>query len=215
MKNAKLLILFILFSSCSLFERRQYFAEMEYSDDGISIPGRDFAVIPGDTGHSHRSYENTLKRTPASFEEKQRSIYEYSLDNELAKLEGSQPPQYYTHYLKNQERLTSVSQKIYFLRLPNIRERNAYLEAFGGGEEESSFSLYPRETGYREIASVPSRDELTLGMSMEEVQELFGSPKNRESAYGQGEGTERWTYSNGGSDSYIYFSKGQVQGWYD
>lgn len=219
-KLLKVLILLAISSSCSLFEHRRYFAEMEYSDEGIATPGQDFAVIPGDTGQAYRSYGDTLKRTPASVEEKAQSRLHYSLEDELARLEAAQPPRYYTHYLKYQDQLPSTSQKIYFLRLPNLRERNAYIEAFGGGLYDESFYDSPSYRDYgsmnRDIASEQTNPtELNLGMTRDEVEALFGAPSNKEVNGTIDSGNERWTYNIDGQTSYIFFSGGQVQGWYD
>lgn len=215
----KLLILLNLlaFTSCSLFENRRFFSEMEYSDEGIATPGQDFAVIPGDSGQSYRSYGDTLKRTPASAEERSESRLQYSLEEELVRLEAAQPPSYFTHYLKYQDQLPSTSQRIYFLRLSNIRERNAYIEAFGGGLYQNDDYDSPSYRDYgpnRPIASTQA-NELNLGMSRDDVESLLGTPSSKEVSGSINSGNERWTYNSSNGNSYIYFSNGQVQGWYD
>ena len=57
----------LLSTSCSVFmPDRSFIEEMNRETDPYLVAGKDFPVVSGDTGETHRSREEIKKRTPAS-----------------------------------------------------------------------------------------------------------------------------------------------------
>ncbi len=82
--------------------------------------------------------------------------------------------------------------------------------------EENSFDARARSPR----ANAPAPESITTGMSMEEVRQAWGSPRNVETAGDFREGNQRWTYYQGLSSRWsvsptrvVYFERGQVAGW--
>ena len=92
-------------------------------------PREDFKVVPGDEGHGYRTEEEVARRTPANATDRKQMMFEDSLEQELYELELKQSPRKLTHYKRNIKYLEGMSERIYFLRLPTMEERNGYLSS--------------------------------------------------------------------------------------
>ncbi|MCM2324184.1 MAG: hypothetical protein NDJ90_13070 [Oligoflexia bacterium] len=70
------------------------------------------------------------------------------------------------------------------------------------------------------VLSARENRQLILGMTMDDVREVWGLPQEVQAAGEAGAGYERWTYFEGLSSRWsvspfrvVYFEKGQVAGW--
>ena len=99
----------------------------------------------------------------------------------------------------------------------------AALQEYEGTEgtqstEGAAFRRTPRQE--RMIEEAISSDQLAVGMKMDEVQSVWGSPREIERAGDSHSGNQRWVYPGGVSSQwkmqpsrYVYFENGQVTGW--
>ncbi len=194
----------LLASGCGLLETRSYMDEMVYQADPFWVPGQDFDVTPGDTGRAYRSMDEIIERTPASDREGKIAEYNRSLEAELINLENRVPDGDYNHYLKYRDKLATTSEKIYFLKLSSMGEKNNYLRARGIEEDVYTNPEYRM--------AVYQRDVL-LGMRKEDVVSSWGTPDKRDIAGNPALENERWVYRKDGVTKYIIFENGKVQGW--
>ena len=210
MKNYKKLTLFTLMmtsASCSQFlTHRDYLSEMEHDDSSFFQPREDFQVVAGDEGRDWESKSDRMHRTPASESEVQEDLSRRSLNQELRHLEGKLSENSLEFYEKYKSRLSTTSEKIYFLKLP-YNERKDYLASRGFLKVESQ-SMQPREQAYSHRQS-----QVITGMSKSAVMSNFGEPTSVEVAGNPSFENERWLYSVNGATKYIYFESGRVQGW--
>ncbi len=195
----------MLAGSCAFVPNRSFVEEMEHESDGFFIPGQDFKIIAGDGGSAYRSTNEINKRTPASIFSKKRMQHAGILSSELTKLKIEQSPKELSHYKRYEGRLQSISNKIYFLKIPTIRARDQYL--YNLGVYNSPFHTSPEETH-----AIQNNDVL-LGMSKIAVSKAWGKPERVEVAGNPKYQNERWTYRRRGKRRYIFFSNGQVEGW--
>jgi len=132
----------LLFTSCSLMPERSYLSQMDESEDeGFMVPGQDFPVVAGDSGMRYRSRRDVLKRTPSSSLDKEKYYHETYLEDELEQLVEEQPEDLKDHFRNYEYKLSSTSEKIYFLKLETLYERNEYLESKGILTSNSSRSI--------------------------------------------------------------------------
>lgn len=204
-KNITFLSIFlVMFTSCGLFTYRSYESQMRLTDN-FWVPNRDFPVVAGDTGRAYRSRRDIWKRTPRG----KRSSYAYNLDlalkDQLIGLEDSLTEREYRYYLKYKDFLKSDSEKIYFLQLPNRREKINYIYSRGiltSDRQESS--LMNRAVGQK---------ELIQGMSKDDVIRSWGRPMRVDVAGNPTLQNERWAFMRRGQVHYVFFEEGRVQGW--
>ncbi|MFW5887635.1 MAG: hypothetical protein ACOCUH_02440 [Bacteriovoracia bacterium] len=230
--NLKLLLLVIIFliSSCSLMPHRSFEEVMQYEQEGMWVPGRDFPVTAGDTGKVYRTDEEINRRVPASEYQAKVNRYQSSLEKELSRLENSLNEEERVHYYRYASKLNSTSQRIYFLSLNNIEERNQYLQDIGlRSKRQYSIQRYPASqrslgsaNGHRNVAMnnrydqfnfVEQSDQIALGMRKDKVQRIWGSPERIEVAGNPAHENERWVYVRNGRPSMVYFERGKVEGW--
>jgi len=207
MKNYKKLTLFTLMmttASCSQFlTHRDYLSEMEHDDSSFFQPREDFPVVAGDDGKDWESKASRRERTPASESEIQEDMSRRSLNQELRHLEGKLSENSLDFYEKYKPRLSTTSERIYFLKLSHS-DRRDYLASRGFLKEESQ----PREQAYSHRQS-----QVITGMSKSAVMSSFGQPTRVEVAGNPSFENERWLYSVNDATKYIYFESGRVQGW--
>lgn len=172
---------------------------MSREDDSFLQPHRDFPVLMGDSGDWGYSEEVRRRRTPASVEESEEQQLQQALNWELADLESKQSPQARTHYHQYAHQFATISERIYFLKLPFF-ERYSYLESRG----------FISETPFSASAGTGG---INLGMSKNEVVSAFGRPQRVEIAGNPSYENERWLYAGHGNQQYIYFESGKVGGW--
>lgn len=200
----------ILFSSCSQLEMgRSYLTEMEYNDSPFYSPAEDFPIMAGDSGDMGRTLSDYGPATPLSKEEQYAKQSTIALEEELRHLEAQQNEQSHEFYEGHKHKLSTVSERIYFLKLP-ARERSDYLASRGllesqkaaPGVDRRPASLFGKSSSY-----------LDLGMNKDEVLNSWGKPTRVEVAGNPLYENERWLYSVHGTSKYIYFESGTVQGW--
>lgn len=202
-----ILILLLAFgvSSCAFMSERSYTDVMENTEDGMFIPNRDFPVVAGDSGEANLSRREILRRTPASRLEKEKIFENFALEEELAQLEDEQTGKMAEHYGRYRERLKNNSEKIYFLKLPTIRDREDYLVSKGIYEGKYT-NISPQ------IEDAISHHDLAQGMSKDAVLKSWGRPSSIEVAGNPRYENERWVYKRNRKVEYVYFEGGQVEG---
>lgn len=191
-------------AGCSLATNRSYLAEMEHEDESFFRPRQDFAVVPGDEGQDWRSDEETRQRTPASVTERYEVQQRSSLEKQLSRLENAQSEGAFAHYQDHRARLSSTSERIYFLQLQSRQEREEYLASRG---------LQSKNAGSEKLGFGIAEAELALEMSKEEVISSWGKPDRVDIAGKATYENERWSYTRDGAVKYVYFEGGRVGGW--
>lgn len=202
-----LLLILILPLGCThLSTGRTYLAEMEHDDSTFFRPSQDFPIVAGDSGRYWLTEEERRQRTPASEMEKEESLMSKTLRTELGELERMQPDEDLILYQEHEHKFVTVSEKIYFLKLP-FHEREEYLMNRGFIEvpHRSETQGFERQ----EIV----KNDVTLGMSKQDVLVSMGKPLKVEIAGNPRQENERWLYQYNGASKYIYFESGEVQGW--
>lgn len=195
---------------------------MDRESDGLWIPGQDFEVSAGDAGEIYRDRSEIMKRTPSTAYEAKQMREEVALRSELARHENRLSERQYKQYLQDRDYLDTVTEKIYYLRLP-ASERSGYMDTKRNSLAPSSKGL---SYAGRRPASIPSNydsynpvniwnidKEIHQGMSKQEVRSLMGGPDRVDIAGNPSYENERWIYRTGGKVNYVYFESGQVSGW--
>lgn len=204
-RSLMLLTLLLLSQSCA-YTGRSFLSEMSHDDSSFYQPN-DFPVVNGDTGEMGISEEERRLRTPKSFADVAESRHRRVLLDELRTLENEQSDRALKFYERHKHRFATTSEKIYFLKLPT-HERKEYLEARGFLIENKRSVASIREEMTRE------RDQdITLGMSKDQVLDSLGQPYRVEIAGNPVYENERWLYNVDGASKYIYFESGLVGGW--
>lgn len=178
---------------------------MEQDDSSFFSPNDDFPVVAGDAGYVGRSQQDILDRTPASASETMGRRETLSLKDELMTLENSQSDSALDVYHTHKDKLGSVSERIYYLKLP-LHERRDYLESRGISRTNEVATVQEKYFGIRPTT-------IGMGMSKDEVIESFGKPVRVEVAGNPTYENERWLYNLNGATKYIYFESGRVGGW--
>jgi hypothetical protein len=196
------------FSGCAaMLENRTFIDEMDYQSGDLFVPGEDFAYTPGDEGAPHRSMDDVMRRTPASVQENERRSESSSILRELAMKERKMRPADRALYKEMRDYLESPSEKIYFLGL-SYQEKLEYIDS-------RRIDLEGGSSPARGIASLKPvyRSALNLGMSKDQVVDMWGRPAQVEVAGNPDNENERWTFFESGSMRQVYFESGSVQGW--
>lgn len=207
----------MLFQSCSMLApNRTFVDEMENDSDGLFVPGRDFAVVPGDTGKAYRSRTELYDRTPASSSKKQSYLKEIALQNELRRLEGLETEDSYAYYAKYKDKFSSDSERIYFLKLRSPEARVSYLQSKWPDVDVAAAD----SVGSGRFAGMTSEEkeairqrELLVGMSQTSVEQSWGRPARIDVAGNPKFKNERWSYYENGRLRQVFFESGKVQGW--
>lgn len=208
MRLTLILLIGLISASCAdLQVGRSYLSEMNQDDSSFFTAGEDFPVLAGDTGKSWRSNKEIASRTPASEEELFERRSERSLRDELSGLENSQNEHALNFYQLHKHKFGNISEKIYFLKLPNS-ERKDYLEnrGFIDPVQESPKTAFDKMRTKR-------NSDVILGMSKDDVRGNLGKPQRVEIAGNPSYENERWAYTYNGATKYIYFESGRVEGW--
>jgi hypothetical protein len=205
--SALLLLSLLNLGGCGQFQtHRSYLSEMGHDDSSFYSPENDFPVMAGDTGRWWTSENDRRARTPASEEDVKRGRHERSLEAELHRLESQQSEDSFAFYQKYRDKMSSTSERIYFLQLPSF-ERADYIQYKGLAEVSSSvYSAFESRQAIRQA-------DILLGMSKDDVLESWGRPARVEVAGNPSFENERWLYSTNGATKYIYFEAGRVEGW--
>lgn len=206
MKSILLISFTLLATSCSMLPDRSFYEIMDPTMEPVAMfePRDDFDVVSGDVDHGYKSISEAQDRTPPTAINRKRMLFNESLNNELYELEARQTPEQLSHYAKNEQLLESQSEKIYFLRLRTIEERNEYL--ISRGYIKANFN-----NNFREMAAY--RGDVTLGMDKDQVRKIWGVPYRIDIAGNPSYENERWSYVREGETKFIFFESGRVEGW--
>lgn len=205
-KLLRLVFILSLISGCTQFQTgRSYMAEMEHDDTRFFNPNQDFPIVAGDSGRYWMTEKERLQRTPSSEGESLYNRSENALRSELRRLENSQGDEDLEFYNNHKHRFHSISENIYFLKLPYYERKN-----------------YLIDRGFIQPKRVPSsvtstpldmKSDVILGMKKDQVVASMGKPLKVEVAGNPQNENERWLYQMNGASKYIYFESGEVQGW--
>lgn len=206
MKKAVFLInLGLLLGGCSLAPQRSFYDEMDGTPDEMFVPNRDFPIVQGDSGAATRSRREILMRTPASKMEREKLFEEFSLEDELSNLENELDDDDYNHYLKYREKLKTHSERIYFLKLGSIVDKEEYLVSKNLYDGKYS-NVSPQEN------NLIAQHEVAHGMTKDAVLKSWGKPIDVEVAGNPRNENERWVYKKNGRREFVYFEGGVVDG---
>lgn len=212
-----LILICFTFASCGVLETRS-FSGIMVEEDPFFMPNRDFDVVGGDEGRTYRNISEIYGRTPAG----ERSSYEMNhhltLEQELINLENAQDNSSYEQYRRYANKLSSTSEKIYFLRLDSNADREDYLRSRGIIDDVDRVYSADSYASRREpLYETPVRQpELGVGAGEQEVIAKWGQPIKRERQGSNIFSQEVWSYrGDNGRIKQLYFSQGQLQGWAD
>lgn len=213
LKNLGLIGAILTLSSCSgLIEQRSFISEMDRESEGLFTPGRDFRVVPGDSGQAFRSREEIMQRTPASYRSKDEWLEQQSLMTELQRRESRLTEIERQDYARAREHLHSESERIYYLTL-SPRDRMDYMQARGFGAQERVRAVSSIDQDFGFHTNLYSANDIYLGMSKSEVSRQWGQPNRVEVAGNPRHENERWVFVEGSRVRYVYFESGRVHGW--
>lgn len=198
----------LMATSCSSFmPDRSFIAEMNRESDPFLQPGKDFPVVAGDNGEAYRSRDEIKKRTPASDRERKHTNEQESIKQELEQKEADIPEENVEQYTKDKKYLPTSSDKLYYLSLAP-GERANYINSKRLDMQDD----LGKHQEFIEKRSVHA-SELHIGMGKDEVIQLWGKPSRKAIAGNPRNENERWSFMEDGSEKYVYFEKGKVQGW--
>jgi len=199
---------YLTISGCSgLFGQRRFQAQMEEERFFFIAPNEDFEVVSGDEKSFQRSYKEVLDQTPKEGKE-----YAYDQEvqenkEELSLLEKMLPDEEVGLYWEHGQFLSTVGQRLFYLRLPR-QERQEYILAIM--QERKRERAIPLHRFYQvDVERFP----LELGMSKEKVRQKWGGPFKVEYAGIKEKQNEKWIYQRHGFFKIVYFQEGRVIGW--
>jgi hypothetical protein len=195
-----------LISGCTQFQTgRSYMAEMDHDDTRFFNPDQDFPIVAGDSGRYWMTEKERRQRTPSSEGELLYNRSENALRSELRRLENSQGDDHLEFYNDHKHRFHSISENIYFLKLPHYERKNYLIERGFIQPKMVSSSV--------STSSLDMKNDVILGMKKDQVTASLGKPVKVEIAGNPQNENERWLYRMNGASKYIYFESGEVQGW--
>lgn len=202
------LITLLSLTSCAEMQLgRSYISAMEQDDSSFFNPEKDFPVVAGDSGKSWMTEEERRQRTPASKDELMNDRSGRALRSELRNLESAESEETASLYAEYKDKMRSISERIYFLKLPP-HERKEYLTTRGFVKEPEKLLFAPHERVF-----AIRKNDILMGMTKTDVMESLGKPLRVEVAGNPRNENERWLYRLQGNQKYIYFESGKVGGW--
>jgi len=199
--NGPTLIFVITFlCGCSLTSERSY-QEIMQEDSVVYSPGRDFILTLGDTGRNFETPLEVEARTPASSHVPSELRQQISLKREVEQLEQIQPQVLTEQYDRYKEYFSTESEKIYFLRLSSLEDRERFL-VDKGIKRSMSPQIINKENAAQYSWKYKSKSS---------IWNQYGAPESVESAQ---EDEERWNYripSSNGTRTF-YFTGDKVEG---
>ncbi len=221
MKTYSCLMTVFLFSltSCTMMQPRSYSDQMDRESDGMWIAGEDFPVVSGDTGRVGRTREEISLRTPMNELQREKEFNRNLVKRSLEEKEAALSDDDLKAYKEYSAYLPSASEKLYYLSL-DPSERPIYISSKRGPEEKKFFPkriTVPsvKETpASRSIASQVISPDIRLGMSKDDVRNLWGEPKIVEYSGSKKDENEHWVFRDGLERKELYFEAGQVSGWH-
>lgn len=201
-----LFIVSLMIGGCSqLLSKRTFVKEMEAGETEVFRPTHDFPLTAGDSGKTRMTRAEVLERTPANYREREENMHDTALGAELQQLEAGLSTYEYERYQEFKDKMPSVSERIYFLRLNSVRDREDYLYSKG------LYEFSP--THVREIKAAIRGRDLVVGMSKDDVLRSWGRPNRVDVAGDPRYENERWTFYQRGQLRQVFFESGLVQGW--
>ena len=206
MKLMRLLSLLVSFSlfSCGPFLSKDALIQQRRESSDF----RFFRAEPEDKHHRKISQESQ-DRAPQSLEKEEEvslASHRERSKRELHQLLQSQSDFAYRHYQRYKKYFENISERIYFLSLLTLEERNQYLSSKGGAVLKGKrFEL---------MGPLYSAGSYVFtGMTKDDVIKAWGFPNRRHTAGHERYQNERWTYAGHGEMRFVYFERGVVQGW--
>ena len=134
---------------------------------------------------------------------------ERRLQREFERLYDAQNDLAIRHYRRNERHLRGMAEKIQFLQLPTLQERNHYIYSKGRG-----FDPTRAPASFKPLRRHDRRGgQIFTGMSKTDVVQAWGRPYRRDIAGEEKYQNERWIYRRGGKVKLVYFEGGVVNGW--
>ncbi len=198
-----LLLIIVFTTSCAMMGNQRTFLDEMDQEENFFVANRDFRVAAGDGSNGHRSQEEIMERTPLDGPDQEKLIANKRLSAELNKLYQAQSDFAQRHFHRYEGYIQTVSEKIFFLRLESLDERNEYLYSKGA----------PIHRDLENMSFRRPAGELFLGMRKSEVIQTWGRPTRRDVAGNPTHENERWAYFESGKIRFVYFEAGKVQGW--
>ena len=204
-------------AGCAFAPDRTFLEEMDHQDEAFFVAGEDFKTVPGDEGRVGRTRKEIWSRTPKTRRQIERFREKEWLKSELDDLEQKQNEQQWRQYSRVKDQLGGLSEQIYFLKIPTVKERQMYLSSRSLGRTPSSSgvsrrSAYSQYTSGETVEAIRNRDIL-LGMSKNDVIKAWGRPDRIDVAGDPSYENERWAYLVRGERRVVYFESGRVEGW--
>lgn len=213
MKTILPIFVLLLVSGCAgLSTDRTFISEMDYETEGLFVPGRDFSVVPGDSGEAYRTREEIALRTPYSEREGESRMEQASISKELRSKERRLSAMGKQQYREVLPYLETASERIYFLNLSPY-ERDEYIRT----REVNPIAGKRLGRSMASVSSLGGRDwtprGIEIGMDKSSVVNLWGRPERVDVAGNPNNENERWTFNDGSAGRHVYFEKGVVEGW--
>lgn len=210
MKFVGFLILVISVVSCApLSMNRSFIDAMDDKEDEYMVPGKNFDVVPGDSGSVGYKRSEMMRRTPASAREYPQWTEEQRLQRELRRKISSLSEEQKIWLRRNENFFESDSQKLYYLGL-SADEQDDYIAARSMNSYRKTNQRRP--SSYFKYSPRYSR-EVYVGMDKGQVAKIWGNPHRVDVAGDPSYGNERWTFVEHGKRKYVYFAQGKVEGW--
>ncbi len=189
--------------SCALNSERS-FQEIMVEQEEYYVAGRDFRFMSGDTGKRHYTQEEIMERTPAAERLAPELREQIQLRREVTELEQVQPQIFVEQYDRYKEYFATESEKVYYLRLTSMEERERFL--IDKGIKRAPANVANNNSG---SSNFSDRDSWEY-KSKSAVWNEFGAPQKVESS---SESEERWTYElpKGTGARSFYFSGEKVK----
>ncbi|EQC46288.1 lipoprotein [Bacteriovorax sp. DB6_IX] len=188
---------------------RSFVDEMDDQGDEYLVAGKNFDVLPGDSGAHPYQKEDMMSRTPDRHEDYPEWSERQRIRKELTQKLSALSEEQQIWFRRNEHLFANDSQKLYFLGLSQS-ERDDYLVSIHSKKISSTTKRAPASKfRYSPRAS----REVFMGMPKDQVVNLWGQPHRVDVAGDPRYENERWTFYENGQRKYIYFAKGRVEGW--
>jgi hypothetical protein len=200
-------------SGCAQFLNKRSFIGQMSEENDFYQPGEDFQLTQGDSGKTYRTRDEYVRRTPASSSDHffEKNNQDSSLRQEIAYKESTLRDEERDQYQEFTALNADPSARIYFLNLPPS-ERGLYLQALQSEGAKESEHIGVSSIGFLEERK-RYEGAVQLGMSKDEVMQLWGAPTREDYAGDPALENVRWTYYQGDKVKKVFFEQGAVGGW--
>ncbi|GAB4016103.1 MAG: hypothetical protein Fur0010_15690 [Bdellovibrio sp.] len=203
-----------MMSSCAFMENRTFITEMEHETDGIFVPGRDFRMVPGDSGKAYRSSEDIMLRTPATEMKREQRDELKSMQSELARKEEKLQGYDRELYDSVSPYFESIEERLYYLSLSSTdREQWVDYRQMSINKPVKTYRPSSRSIASIDPIGMSSDRQIYQGMTKQDVVSMWGRPARVDVAGDPRNQNERWSYYVNGAMQYVFFENGVVAGW--